>query len=106
MSLPDEAGEYRHRNGNVAGRDQDRDAGREWAAPFLDFGMLQGQSLRRAPKAVIDVQAERDHAERVDEGDVPVAEAGYDVAVGCAMFELRMSAAGRQMKDVEDDEQQ
>ena len=102
----DQAGQDGDGDGDVAGGDQDGDDFGGGAEDWGVDGMAEAQGLEDAPKAVIEVIAEHDHGDDVEERDGPGLEASDDVIVDVVFDERAagMNHAKGEVEQVEDDE--
>src|SRR4029450_13949097 len=78
--LTDPAGQHGQRKRDVAESDDPGEGVCEAVAPAIEPRMVPPQRLKQAPEAVIEVEAERQLGDDVEERDVPDAEAGQHVA--------------------------
>ena len=101
----DQAGQGGNWNGDVADGDQD---GHDFGAQ-LDPGsvdrMTDAEGLKHAPETVIEVIAEHDHSDDVEQGDGPNLESGDHIIVNVVFVEgtAGMNRAEGEVKQVKDD---
>ncbi len=74
------------------------------AAEVQPFGLAHAERLEQTPDAVPQVEAQRQHRQQVKHRDRREAQAADEVGVDVPFLEARKHRAGREVKDVVDDE--
>src|SRR5215207_10894350 len=104
--LVDQARQYGDRHADIAHGHDDREADGEVTAPHVEAGVVPPDTLKQAPPAVVQVNAERDVGDDVRERDRHPLEARHGVPVHLAPHEPGIRRAPGEVEDVEHEEEE
>src|SRR3954447_5096017 len=99
MTLRSTQDSYQHgdRKRNVAGRDDDREDGREGALPGIESGVVESQRIEHAPEAVVEMHSQREIGNDVERAHPPHLKAGDEIVVDVAFDKIGMELAEGQV---------
>jgi len=100
-----EPGENGHREQEVTARHDERDDQAERAPDFLRPWTVDAHGLEGAPRSVVQVETQGDHAYHVEDRHRDRLETGDEVVVGVTGHEIRVQSTRRQVQQVIRDEQ-